>query len=100
MWRDKQKSGSILGGVTVIWLLFEGIGYHLLTFLCHLLIVFLTVSFVWSNAASFINRSRLLRCFFCSASSSSTPLFCVLCFSIEDRSFPVVKDNYPLLPLY
>ncbi|KAF6988053.1 hypothetical protein CFC21_005639 [Triticum aestivum] len=57
MWRDKQKSGSILGGVTVIWLLFEGIGYHLLTFLCHLLIVFLTVSFVWSNAASFINRS-------------------------------------------
>uniref|UniRef100_A0A452XXG0 Reticulon-like protein n=1 Tax=Aegilops tauschii subsp. strangulata TaxID=200361 RepID=A0A452XXG0_AEGTS len=60
MWRDKQKSGSILGGVTVIWLLFEGIGYHLLTFLCHLLIIFLTVSFVWSNAASFINRSRPL----------------------------------------
>ncbi|CAD6334207.1 unnamed protein product [Miscanthus lutarioriparius] len=57
LWRNKQASGSILAGVTVIWLLFEGIGYHLLTFLCHALIVFLTVWFVWSNAASFVNRS-------------------------------------------
>lgn len=57
LWRDKQTSGSILAGVTVIWLLFEGIGYHLLTFFCHSLIVFLTVCFVWANAASFINRS-------------------------------------------
>ncbi|KAK3139114.1 hypothetical protein QOZ80_5AG0377960 [Eleusine coracana subsp. coracana] len=57
LWRNKQTSGSILAGVTVIWLLFEGIGYHLLTFLCHSLIVFLTVCFVWANAASFINRS-------------------------------------------
>ncbi|KAL5203509.1 hypothetical protein ABZP36_014461 [Zizania latifolia] len=56
LWRDKQTSGSILAGVTVVWLLFEGIGYHLLTFCCHSLIVFLTVCFVWSNAASFINR--------------------------------------------
>uniref|UniRef100_A0A0D9ZX86 Reticulon-like protein n=1 Tax=Oryza glumipatula TaxID=40148 RepID=A0A0D9ZX86_9ORYZ len=56
LWRDKQTSGSILAGVTVIWLLFEGIGYHLLTFFCHSLIVFLTVCFVWANAASFINR--------------------------------------------
>ncbi|OEL20121.1 Reticulon-like protein B1 [Dichanthelium oligosanthes] len=57
LWRNKQTSGSILAGVTVIWLLFEGIGYHLLTFLCHSLIVFLTIWFVWSNAASFVNRS-------------------------------------------
>jgi hypothetical protein len=60
LWRNKQTSGSILAGVTVIWLLFEGIGYHLLTFLCHTLIVFLTVWFVWSNAASFVNRSPFL----------------------------------------
>ncbi|KQK06901.1 reticulon-like protein B1 [Brachypodium distachyon] len=57
LWRDKQTSGSILAGVTVFWLLFEAIGYHLLTFLCHSLILFLTVCFVWSNTASFINRS-------------------------------------------
>ncbi|KAL6865103.1 hypothetical protein ACP4OV_016254 [Aristida adscensionis] len=57
LWRNKQTSGSILAGVTVVWLLFEGIGYHLITFLCHVLILFLTVHFVWSNAASFINRS-------------------------------------------
>jgi hypothetical protein len=60
LWRNKQASGSILAGVTVIWLLFEGIGYHLLTFLCHALIVFLTIWFVWSNAASFVNRSSLM----------------------------------------
>lgn len=59
LWRNKQASGSILAGVTVIWLVFEGIGYHLLTFLCHALIVFLTVWFVWSNAASFVNRLSL-----------------------------------------
>ncbi|CAL9097764.1 unnamed protein product [Musa textilis] len=57
LWRNKQLSGSILAGVTVIWLLFEWIGYHLLTFICHSLIFSLAVCFVWSNAASFVNRS-------------------------------------------
>ncbi|XP_038980388.1 reticulon-like protein B6 isoform X1 [Phoenix dactylifera] len=57
LWRNKQMSGSILSGVTIIWLLFEWMGYHLLTFICHSLIFLLVVSFIWSNAASFVNRS-------------------------------------------
>ncbi|XP_010938076.1 reticulon-like protein B4 [Elaeis guineensis] len=57
LWRNKQMSGGILAGVTVIWLLFEWMGYHLLTFICHSLIFLLAVSFIWSNAASFVNRS-------------------------------------------
>ncbi|KAG0447663.1 hypothetical protein HPP92_028221 [Vanilla planifolia] len=57
LWRNKQISGSILAGVTVIWLLFEWMGYHLITFFCHFLIFALATLFLWSNAASFLNRS-------------------------------------------
>lgn len=57
LWRNKQMSGSILAGVTVIWLLFEWMGYHLLTFICHSLIFSLAALFLWSNAASFLNRN-------------------------------------------
>ncbi|XP_072961399.1 reticulon-like protein B2 [Typha angustifolia] len=57
LWRNKQMSGSMLAGVTVIWVLFEWLGYHLLTFICHSLIFILVVCFLWSNAASFVNRS-------------------------------------------
>ncbi|KAG6486304.1 reticulon-like protein B1 [Zingiber officinale] len=57
LWRNKQLSGSIIAGITVIWLLFEWIGYHLLTFICHSLILTLATCFLWSNSASFINRS-------------------------------------------
>lgn len=63
LWRNKQMSGSILAGVTVIWLLFEWMGYHLLTFICHSLIFLLAVSFIWSNAASFVNRLGLFTVF-------------------------------------
>ncbi|KAJ3682934.1 hypothetical protein LUZ60_013161 [Juncus effusus] len=57
LWRNKQVSGGILAGITVIWLLFEWIGYHLLTFSCHALMLVLAISFVWSSAASLVNRS-------------------------------------------
>ncbi|OAY71347.1 Reticulon-like protein B5 [Ananas comosus] len=57
LWRDKKTSGSILAGVTIIWILFEWLGYHLLTFICHSVIALLALSFIWSNAASFVNRS-------------------------------------------
>jgi len=56
LWRNKQMSGGIVAGVTVVWLLFEWMGYHLLTFICHALILVLGVLFLWSNAASLVNR--------------------------------------------
>ncbi|KAK8961707.1 Reticulon-like protein B5 [Platanthera guangdongensis] len=57
LWRNKHLSSAILAGVTLIWLLFEWVGYHLLTFICHSLILFLAALFLWSNAASFLNRN-------------------------------------------
>ncbi|KAF9594088.1 hypothetical protein IFM89_027379, partial [Coptis chinensis] len=57
LWRDKQIAAGILVGVTVIWLLFEWLGYHLLTFVCHSLILSLAVLFLWSNLSSFVNKS-------------------------------------------
>ncbi|KAJ6976129.1 hypothetical protein NC653_031837 [Populus alba x Populus x berolinensis] len=57
LWRNTQISTRIFAGVTVIWFLFECIGYHLLTFVCHFLILSLTTVFLWFNLASYINVS-------------------------------------------
>lgn len=57
LWRDKKTSASVLGGVTAIWFLFEVLEYHLLTLVCHGLIVSLAILFLWSNASTFINKS-------------------------------------------
>ncbi|CAK9141955.1 unnamed protein product [Ilex paraguariensis] len=57
LWRNKKISAGLLGGVTTIWVLFEVIGYHLLTLVCHGMILALAISFLWSNAATFINKS-------------------------------------------
>ncbi|CAI9264677.1 unnamed protein product [Lactuca saligna] len=57
LWRQKQMSGAILVSATVIWLLFERIGYHLVPFLCHFLILALAILFLWSNLSSFVNKS-------------------------------------------
>ncbi|KAJ4829817.1 hypothetical protein Tsubulata_025327 [Turnera subulata] len=55
LWRNKRTSGCIFAGVTTIWFLFACAGYHLLSFLCHALILSLTTLFLWSNLASFLN---------------------------------------------
>jgi len=57
LWRNKQISGGIFAGGTVLWILFECIGYHLITFICHSLILSLSVLFLWSNLAAFSNLS-------------------------------------------
>ncbi|OEL22501.1 Reticulon-like protein B1 [Dichanthelium oligosanthes] len=57
LWRNRNISAGVLGGATAIWILFELLGYHLLTFACHGLIFSLGVLFLWSNASSFINKS-------------------------------------------
>jgi hypothetical protein len=56
LWRNKRISGGVLAGATATWLLFEVMGYHLLTLLCHCLILTLAILFLWSNAATFINK--------------------------------------------
>ncbi|KAK4735516.1 hypothetical protein R3W88_009777 [Solanum pinnatisectum] len=56
LWRDK-KIASVLGFATSLWVLFELLQYHLLTLVCHILILALAVLFLWSNASTFINKS-------------------------------------------
>ncbi|KAB1219518.1 Reticulon-like protein B5 [Morella rubra] len=57
LWRDKKISASALGGATAIWVLFELLEYHLLTLVCHVLILALAILFLWSNAHTFINKT-------------------------------------------
>ncbi|XP_060211924.1 reticulon-like protein B2 isoform X2 [Lycium barbarum] len=57
LWRDKKVTVGVLGFATVIWALFELLEYHLLTLVCHILIVALAVLFLWSNASAFINTA-------------------------------------------
>lgn len=57
LWRNKKTSGVVLAGATSIWLLFEVMEYHLLTLVCHCLILSLATLFLWSNACTFINKS-------------------------------------------
>ncbi|GLT63628.1 hypothetical protein SLA2020_361790 [Shorea laevis] len=57
LWRNKKISASVLGGATVLWILFELLEYPLITLVCHILIVSLAILFLWSNASKFINKS-------------------------------------------
>ncbi|CAN1300484.1 Reticulon-like protein B1 [Linum perenne] len=57
LWRNKKISTGVLGGATAAWVLFELLEYHLLTLVCHGLILALAVLFLWSNACTFINKS-------------------------------------------
>ncbi|WOL08309.1 reticulon-like protein B2 [Canna indica] len=57
LWRDKKISAGVLTGATVIWVLFEVVGYHLLTLVCHGLVLSLVILFLWSKACTFINKS-------------------------------------------
>ncbi|CAA0820643.1 Reticulon-like protein B5 [Striga hermonthica] len=59
LWRNKQISAALLAGSTVIWLLFEWIGYRLIPFICHSLILSLASLFLWSNLSFFVNKSPI-----------------------------------------
>ncbi|XP_052193411.1 reticulon-like protein B2 [Diospyros lotus] len=57
LWRNKKISAGVLGSATAIWILFDLLEYHLLSLVCHILILLLAIFFLWSNAATFINKS-------------------------------------------
>lgn len=57
LWRNKKISAGVLGGATVVWVLFELLEYHLLTLVCHILILLLAVLFLWSNAQAFVHKT-------------------------------------------
>jgi hypothetical protein len=57
LWKDKKMSAAVIGGATVIWLLFEVVEYNFLPLVSHVLIGTLAVVFLWSKATAFINKS-------------------------------------------
>ncbi|KAK6158301.1 hypothetical protein DH2020_005615 [Rehmannia glutinosa] len=57
LWRNKKVSGGVLGGATAIWVLFDVLEYHLLTLVCHGLMLGLVILFLWSNASTFIKKT-------------------------------------------
>ncbi|CAA0842407.1 Reticulon-like protein B6 [Striga hermonthica] len=59
LWRNKQISAALLAGSTVIWLLFEWVGYRPVPFICHSLIFSLASLFLWSNLSFFMNKSPI-----------------------------------------
>lgn len=59
LWRDKKATSMVLVVATAIWVLFELMEYHLLTLVCHGLILTLAILFLYSNASTFINKLAL-----------------------------------------
>ncbi|XP_051129431.1 reticulon-like protein B2 [Andrographis paniculata] len=57
MWKNKKVSAGVLAGATAVWILFDVLEYHLLTLVCHSLILSLAILFLWSSATTFINKS-------------------------------------------
>jgi len=57
LWKDKKMSGAVIGGATVIWLLFEVVEYNLLPLVSHVLIGALAIVFLWSKATVVIKKS-------------------------------------------
>lgn len=57
MWRNKKISAGVLSGATLIWVFFELLECHLLTFISRSLILALGLLFLWSNAHTFIYKS-------------------------------------------
>lgn len=57
LWKDKKTSAVVIGGATVIWVLFEVLDYHLLTLISHVMIGILAILFMWSKATTFIKKS-------------------------------------------
>ncbi|GLU00691.1 hypothetical protein SLE2022_180390 [Rubroshorea leprosula] len=58
LWRNKKISAGVLGAVTAVWVLFELVEYHLLTLVCHILMLAIALMFLWSNSHTFIKKTR------------------------------------------
>lgn len=57
LWKDKKMSAAVIGGATVIWVLFEVVEYNFLPLVSHVLIGALAIVFLWSKATIFIKKS-------------------------------------------
>ncbi|PIN23711.1 Reticulon [Handroanthus impetiginosus] len=55
LWRNRNLSAAILIGFTVIWFLFEVMGYNFVTLFCHISITMMLGLFIWSIGADIID---------------------------------------------
>ncbi|CAM8904300.1 unnamed protein product [Rhodiola kirilowii] len=56
MWRRKPAAVFLLVSASVLWFLFERGGYNLLGFIANVLLLLLTILFLWAKSASLLNR--------------------------------------------
>ncbi|KAI5080608.1 hypothetical protein GOP47_0004478 [Adiantum capillus-veneris] len=56
LWRKRNLSAGFLAVATVIWVLFEWIGYHFISVVSFFLLVAIVGLFAWSYAALMLNR--------------------------------------------
>lgn len=57
LWRRKEVAGGLLAAAVASWALFYCVpGYTLLSFVSQVLMILLTVLFVWAKAAQLLNR--------------------------------------------
>uniref|UniRef100_A0A0D6R364 Reticulon-like protein n=1 Tax=Araucaria cunninghamii TaxID=56994 RepID=A0A0D6R364_ARACU len=56
LWRRMNASIGILVGAAAAWILFEKSGYTLLSLLANVLLLLVTILFVWATAAALIGR--------------------------------------------
>lgn len=57
LWKDKKKSAISLSTATLLWVLLECMEYHVLTLICHSLMIAMIGVFLWTNGAAFIKRT-------------------------------------------
>ncbi|KAJ4787600.1 Reticulon-like protein [Rhynchospora pubera] len=57
LWRNKKLSASVLGGATLVWILFEVLEYRLLTLMAHCFIMILAGLYIYSKALTFVHKS-------------------------------------------
>ncbi|XP_051134158.1 reticulon-like protein B5 [Andrographis paniculata] len=55
--RNKRNTGVGLAGATIVWLIFQRIGYSFITFICRLSILSLVALFLWSNFSFYIKKT-------------------------------------------
>ncbi|XP_050203497.1 reticulon-like protein B9 [Mercurialis annua] len=55
LWKNKNVSGGIVIGMTLIWLLFEVVGYNFVTLLSHISITTMLIIFICCTGAQLFN---------------------------------------------
>ncbi|CAH2080498.1 unnamed protein product [Thlaspi arvense] len=74
LWRRKNLTLGILVVTLAAWVMFEKSGYTLLSFVSSVLLLLLTILFLWAKSAAILNRQQLISCLFCIYTRPAPPL--------------------------